>query len=43
MASGDLTDVAHALNYKDAEALFRAVGEGHLAAQTVAQQLWSTS
>jgi len=39
MASGDLTDVAHALNYKDTEALFRAVGEGHLAAGTVVQQL----
>ncbi len=39
MATGDLTDVAHALNYKDTEAMFRAVGEGHVAAGTVVQQL----
>ncbi len=39
MAAGDLTDVAHVLNYKDTEALFRAVGEGHVAASTVANQL----
>jgi GTP diphosphokinase / guanosine-3',5'-bis(diphosphate) 3'-diphosphatase len=39
MASGDLTDVAHALSYKNAEALFRAVGEGHVAAGTVAQHV----
>jgi GTP diphosphokinase / guanosine-3',5'-bis(diphosphate) 3'-diphosphatase len=39
MASGDLTDVAHVLNYKGPEALFRAVGEGHVAAQTVAQHV----
>ncbi|MEX2487315.1 MAG: TGS domain-containing protein, partial [Nitriliruptoraceae bacterium] len=39
MASGDLTDVARSLNYKDVEALFRAVGEGHLAAQSVALHL----
>jgi GTP diphosphokinase / guanosine-3',5'-bis(diphosphate) 3'-diphosphatase len=36
MASGELTDAAVLLNYKGAEALFRAVGEGHVAAQTVA-------
>ncbi len=39
MASGDLSDVARALNYKDVESLFRAVGERHLAAQSVAHQL----
>jgi GTP diphosphokinase / guanosine-3',5'-bis(diphosphate) 3'-diphosphatase len=39
MASGDLTDVAHQLNYRDIETLFRAVGEGHLGAQAVAQHL----
>ncbi len=39
MASGDLTDVARSLNHKDTESLFRAVGEGHVAAGTVAQQL----
>lgn len=39
MASGDLADIAHVLNYKNTEALFRAVGEGHVAAQTVAQHV----
>jgi len=39
MASGDLTDVAHGLNFKNTDAMFRAVGEGHVAAVTVAQQL----
>ena len=39
MASGDLDDVAHVLNYKDAETLFRATGEGHVAAVTVAQHV----
>jgi GTP diphosphokinase / guanosine-3',5'-bis(diphosphate) 3'-diphosphatase len=39
MASGDLDDAAHVLNYKDAETLFRAVGEGHVAAITVAQHV----
>jgi len=39
MASGELADIAHALNYKNAEALFRAVGEGHLAAATVAHHV----
>jgi GTP pyrophosphokinase len=39
MAAGDLADVAHVLNYKDVEAMFRAVGEGHVAAATVANQL----
>ncbi len=39
MASGDLDDVAHVLNYKDAETLFRATGEGHVAAATVAQHV----
>lgn len=39
MASGDLDEVAHTLSYKDAETLFRAVGEGHVAAATVAQHV----
>lgn len=37
MASGELADAATELNYKGVEALFRAVGEHHVAAQTVAQ------
>ncbi|MFW5933193.1 MAG: TGS domain-containing protein, partial [Actinomycetota bacterium] len=36
MASGDLADVARSLTFKDPEAMFRAVGEGHLNAATVA-------
>jgi GTP diphosphokinase / guanosine-3',5'-bis(diphosphate) 3'-diphosphatase len=39
MASGQLTDAASELNYKGTEALFRAVGEGHLAAGTVVGQV----
>ncbi len=39
MASGDLSDVAHVLNYKGTEALFRAVGENHLSAATVAMHV----
>jgi len=39
MASGDLADVANLLNHKDEETLFRAVGEGHIAAATVAQHV----
>jgi GTP diphosphokinase / guanosine-3',5'-bis(diphosphate) 3'-diphosphatase len=39
MASGDLTDVAHSLNFKNTDTMFRAVGEGHVASVTVAQQL----
>jgi GTP diphosphokinase / guanosine-3',5'-bis(diphosphate) 3'-diphosphatase len=39
MASGGLAQVARALSYKNVEALFRAVGEGHVAAVTVAQQV----
>ncbi|MCC5947393.1 MAG: bifunctional (p)ppGpp synthetase/guanosine-3',5'-bis(diphosphate) 3'-pyrophosphohydrolase [Nitriliruptoraceae bacterium] len=39
MASGGLADVAHVLNYKGTDALFRAVGEGHVAAATVAQHV----
>jgi GTP diphosphokinase / guanosine-3',5'-bis(diphosphate) 3'-diphosphatase len=39
MATGTLTDIAHALSYKNADALFRAVGEGHVAAASVAQQV----
>ena len=39
MASGDLGEVAKALNHRDTETLFRAVGEGHVAAATVAQHL----
>ena len=39
MASGTLSEVAQGLSYKDTDHLFRAVGEGHLAAQTVAHQV----
>ncbi|HSK24454.1 MAG TPA: bifunctional (p)ppGpp synthetase/guanosine-3',5'-bis(diphosphate) 3'-pyrophosphohydrolase [Egicoccus sp.] len=39
MAAGDLTDVARSLSYKNVEALFRAVGESHVSAATVAQQV----
>jgi GTP diphosphokinase / guanosine-3',5'-bis(diphosphate) 3'-diphosphatase len=39
MASGQLADAAVELNYKGTEALFRAVGEGHLAAGTVVGQV----
>ena len=39
MASGDLADAAHALNFKNAEAMFRAIGEGHVTAATVAQNV----
>ncbi len=39
LASGEIADVAHALSYKNAEALFRAVGEGHVSAGTVAQHV----
>jgi GTP diphosphokinase / guanosine-3',5'-bis(diphosphate) 3'-diphosphatase len=39
MASGGLTQVARGLSYKNVEALFRAVGEGHVAAATVAHQV----
>ncbi|MBW3657661.1 MAG: bifunctional (p)ppGpp synthetase/guanosine-3',5'-bis(diphosphate) 3'-pyrophosphohydrolase [Actinobacteria bacterium] len=38
-ASGELLAVASELSYKDAEALFRAVGERHLSAGTVANQV----
>jgi GTP diphosphokinase / guanosine-3',5'-bis(diphosphate) 3'-diphosphatase len=39
MASGELTEVARALNYRGTDALFLAVGEGHVAANSVAQSL----
>jgi GTP diphosphokinase / guanosine-3',5'-bis(diphosphate) 3'-diphosphatase len=39
MTTGALTDVAHALSYKNAEALFRAIGENHVSAASVAQQV----
>ncbi len=39
MASGDIANVANLLNHKDEETLFRAVGEGHIAAATVAQHV----
>jgi GTP diphosphokinase / guanosine-3',5'-bis(diphosphate) 3'-diphosphatase len=39
MAAGDLTEVARSLNYKGTEAMFRAIGEGHVAAATVAQHV----
>jgi guanosine-3',5'-bis(diphosphate) 3'-pyrophosphohydrolase len=39
MASGELTEVARGLNYRGTDALFLAVGEGHVAASSVAQAL----
>jgi GTP diphosphokinase / guanosine-3',5'-bis(diphosphate) 3'-diphosphatase len=39
MASGELTEVARRMNYRGTDALFLAVGEGHVAAATVAQAL----
>jgi GTP diphosphokinase / guanosine-3',5'-bis(diphosphate) 3'-diphosphatase len=39
MAAGDLAEVARALNYKNTESLFRAIGEHHVAATTVAQHV----
>jgi GTP diphosphokinase / guanosine-3',5'-bis(diphosphate) 3'-diphosphatase len=39
MAGGGLAEVARGLSYKNVEALFRAVGEGHVAAATVAHQV----
>ena len=39
MASGELTEVARSLNYRGTDALFLAVGEGHVAANSVAQAL----
>jgi GTP diphosphokinase / guanosine-3',5'-bis(diphosphate) 3'-diphosphatase len=39
MAAGDLAEVAKALNYKGTESLFRAIGEHHVAATTVAQHV----
>jgi GTP diphosphokinase / guanosine-3',5'-bis(diphosphate) 3'-diphosphatase len=41
MTTGALSDIAYALSYKNAEALFRAVGEGHVSAGSVAQQVVS--
>lgn len=39
MASGELSTVALALNLKNTEVLFRAVGEGHLTGTAVAQHV----
>ena len=39
MAAPELKGVAEQLNYKDLDALYRAIGEHHLSAHTVAQQL----
>jgi GTP diphosphokinase / guanosine-3',5'-bis(diphosphate) 3'-diphosphatase len=39
MTTGELTQVARSLNYKGTEAMFRAIGEGHIAAATVAQHV----
>ncbi|MEY3020635.1 MAG: hypothetical protein RLZZ272_1619 [Actinomycetota bacterium] len=39
MASGDLGEVAQALGHRDPDTLFRAVGEGHVSAGTVAKHL----
>ena len=41
MASGDLADVAQTLNFKNPEAMFRAIGEGHVTATTVAQTVFN--
>jgi len=41
MASGDLADAAQVFNYKNTEALFRAIGEGHVQAVVVAQHVLS--
>ena len=37
MASGELAEVARALNYRGTDALFLAIGEGHVTAATVVQ------
>jgi len=37
MAAGELAEVAHALNYRGTDALFLAIGEGHVTAATVVQ------
>jgi len=37
MASGELAEVAHGLNYRGTDALFLAVGEGHVSAVSVVQ------
>jgi GTP diphosphokinase / guanosine-3',5'-bis(diphosphate) 3'-diphosphatase len=39
MASGELTEVARSLNYRGTDALFLAVGEGHVTAATVVQSV----
>jgi GTP diphosphokinase / guanosine-3',5'-bis(diphosphate) 3'-diphosphatase len=39
MASGELAEVARALNYRGTDALFLAIGEGHVAAATVVQSV----
>jgi GTP diphosphokinase / guanosine-3',5'-bis(diphosphate) 3'-diphosphatase len=39
MAAGELTEVARSLNYKNTESMFRAIGEHHVAATTVAQHV----
>ena len=39
MASGELAEVAQALNYRNADALFLAVGEGHVSATNVVQAI----
>ena len=39
MASGELGEVARALNYRGTDALFLAVGEGHVTAATIVQAI----
>jgi GTP diphosphokinase / guanosine-3',5'-bis(diphosphate) 3'-diphosphatase len=39
VSGGDLKAVADSMNYTDLDALYRAIGDGHLAASTVAQHL----
>src|SRR5690606_31150118 len=39
LASAEMVEVAKAHNYVDLDALYRAIGDGHIAAKTVAQQV----
>src|SRR4029453_3836196 len=39
LTSGSLTTIAHELRYADISALYAAVGEGHVSAQSVVQRL----
>ena len=39
MASGALTEVAKAVNHPELDALYRAIGDGHVSAKSIAQQV----